>query len=107
MYLIEKMLRLKKVGMADLTDIMSCSTSRGVHKPDPAIDAHAFHQAGLSPGEAVFVGHLGTELEGAHVTRMLTIAIAPALEENSDCRCRSLPELLALPILQKTTATVR
>lgn len=105
MYPIEwKMLRLEKVGVADLIDIVACSTSLGVHKPDPAIYSHALDQTGMAHGEAVFVGHLGSELQGAHSAGMLTIAIDPALQENADHCFRTLPEILALPILQITTA---
>ncbi len=105
MYPVEwKMLRLEKAGVADLIDVVACSTALGAHKPDPAIYSHALHQAGLSPGEAAFVGHLDIELQGAHTAGMVTIAIDPALEENTDYRCRSFPELLALPILQDLTA---
>ncbi len=76
----------------------------GAHKPDPAIYSHALKQASLSPSEAVFVGHLGIELQGAHAAGMVTISIDPALEEKADYRCRSLPEVLTLPILQGTSA---
>jgi len=99
-----KMRRLEKVGVADLLDIIACSTDLGAHKPDPAIYSHALQQASLSPSEAVFVGHLGIELQGAHTAGMVTISIDPALEENADYRCRSLPEVLTLPILQGTLA---
>jgi len=105
MYPLEwKMRRLEKVGVADLLDIIACSTDLGAHKPDPAIYSHALKQASLSPSEAVFVGHLGIELQGAHAAGMVTISIDPALEEKADYRCRSLPEVLTLPILQETSA---
>ena len=99
-----KMRRLEKVGVADLLDIIACSTVLGAHKPDPAIYSHALKKASLSPSEAVFVGHLGIELQGAHAAGMVTISIDPALEEKADYRCRSLPEVLTLPILQGISA---
>lgn len=95
-----KMRRLVKAGVADLIEIVACSTELGVHKPDPAIYSHALLEANLSPGEAAFVGHLGIELEGARAAGMVTIAIDPELVEQAEHRCRTLPEMLALPIMQ-------
>ena len=101
-----KMQRLEKARVADLIDIVACSTSLGVHKPDPAIYAQALLHAGLSLGEAVFIGHLDTELQGAHFAGMMTIAIDPTLEENADYCFRSLPEVLTLPELRGVTPAV-
>ena len=86
--------------LAELIDIVACSTDLGVHKPDPAIYSQALSQAGLSPDESAFVGHLDIELQGAHTAGMITIAIDPNLEEKADYCCRSLPELLTIPFLQ-------
>ena len=103
MYPLEwKMRRLEKVDVADLIDIVACSSDLGVHKPDPVIYSHALQQAHLSPGEAAFVGHLGIELQGAHAAGMVTISVDPDLGEPADYRCRALPEVLTFPIMQAT-----
>lgn len=102
MYPIEwKMRRLEKAGVAEFIDFVACSTELGVHKPDPAIYAHAIKQGNLMNGESVFVGHLGTELEGARRAGMFTIAIDHDLEARADHYCQSISELLDLPILHR------
>jgi len=103
MYPIEwKMRRLEKAGVAEYIDIVACSTELGVHKPDPAIYAHAVKQGNLDDGESVFVGHLGIELTGAHLAGMLTVAIDHDPGAKADYYCKSILELLDLPILQIT-----
>lgn len=100
MYPIEwKMRRLEKAGVAEYIDIVACSTDLGVHKPDPAIYSYALHQAQLKPGEAVFVGHLDTELLGAHQAGMITVAITPDPGAIADYYCDTLLDLLTLKIL--------
>jgi len=102
MYPVEwKMRRLEKAGVAEFIDIVACSTDLGVHKPDPAIYAYALEQAQLEPKEAVFVGHLGVELQGAHQAGMVTIAINPHSGANADYACDNLLGLLSLTIFQE------
>lgn len=102
MYPVEwKMRRLEKAGVAEFIDIVACSTDLGVHKPDPAIYSYALQQAHLQPDEAVFVGHLGVELQGARKAGMITIAIDQDRDATADYYCGSLLDLLTLPILSK------
>jgi FMN phosphatase YigB (HAD superfamily) len=104
MYPIEwKMRRLEKAGVAEFIDIIACSTELGVHKPDPAIYSYALQQAHLLPGESAFVGHLGVELNGAHMAGLITIAINNDEQDaKADYYCHSLLGLLTLPIFQIT-----
>ena len=105
MYPIEwKMRRLEKAGVAEYIDIVTCSTTLGAHKPDPAVYANALQQAHLKPGESAFVGHLGKELQGAHKAGMVTVAINQDPDANADYFCISLLDLLTLPILMGTLA---
>ncbi len=100
MYPLEwKMRRLEKAGVAAFIDIVACSTELGVHKPDPAVYSYALRQANLNPGEAIFVGHLGIELDGAHKAGMVTAAIDNDPDANADFFCQSLLELPEIPIL--------
>ncbi len=99
-----KVRRLIKAGVAELIDIIACSTDLGVFKPDPAIYSYAVQQANLEHGETAFVGHLGIELQGAHHAGMITIAINDndnEAEVTADYYCKSLLDLLNLPITQK------
>ncbi len=100
MYPIEwKMRRLEKAGVAEFIDVVTCSTVLGAFKPNPAVYSNALLQANLMPTESAFVGHLGTELLGAHKAGMVTIAINYDLGTKADYYCNSLLDLLTLPIL--------
>lgn len=102
MYPVEwKMRRMEKVGVAEFIDIVACSTVLGAHKPDPVVYSYALHQAGVEPHEAIFVGHLGIELDGAHQAKMITVAIYYDPGSKADYYCDSITELINLPILQK------
>lgn len=99
MYPVEwKMARLQKAGVADLIDIVSCSTSLGTHKPDPAVYQFAITQTPFHPAECAFVGHAGVELDGARSTGMVTIAINQDADSVADYYCESLLDLPELPI---------
>lgn len=93
-----KMRRLEKAGVAEFIDIVACSSKLGAHKPDPAVYFYALKQAHLQQGESAFVGHLGIELEGAHNAGMLTIAIDYDQDARADYYCRSLSDIINLPI---------
>ena len=102
MYPVEwKMRRLEKAGVAEFIDVVACSTDLGAHKPDPAVYKYAIQQAKLTSAESAFVGHLGTELDGAHAAGMITIAINHDDGAHADYYCNSLLELPLLPIFQK------
>lgn len=102
MYPLEwKMRRLEKAGVAEFINIVACSTDLGAHKPDPAVYSYAIQQAGLTPAETAFVGHLGIELDGAHKAGMVTIAIYYDEGTVADFYCDSLFDLPALSILNQ------
>lgn len=101
MYPVEwKMRRLARAGVEEFIDIVSCSTSLGAHKPDPAVYRYAIEQAKLSSAETVFVGHLGIELEGAQKAGMTTVAINYDPGTIADFYCQSILDLPSLPIFQ-------
>jgi HAD superfamily hydrolase (TIGR01509 family) len=99
MYPMEwKMARLRRAGVADLIEIVACSTDLGAHKPDPAVYRFAIQKTGHSAKQSAFVGHLGIELEGARAAGMLTIAINQDPGTTADYYCESLKDILSLPI---------
>jgi HAD superfamily hydrolase (TIGR01509 family) len=98
-YPLERKMRwLEQVGVAELIDVVACSTVVGAHKPDPAIYLDALQQAGLGPDEAAFVGHDADELEGAARAGMVTVAVNHEPETQADYYARSLLDLLDVPI---------
>jgi len=102
MYPLERKMRwLNSVGVGEFIDVITCSTVLGVHKPDPAMYAHALQQAGLTPGEAAFVGHARDELEGAREAGMTTVAVHYEAGAQADYFADSLSDLLRVPIFQE------
>lgn len=93
-----KMRWLAEAGVGDLIDVVACSRIVGVRKPNPAIYMEALKQAGLAPDEAVFVGHEGREIDGAHAVGMVTVAVSHEHSVWADYYIESLPELLTLPL---------
>ncbi len=100
-----KMRWLAKVGVAPFIDIVSCSSTLGAHKPEPAIYLNALVQARLTPPEAAFVGHDAGELEGARRAGMATVAVNHNPDARADYYCAALPDLLNVPIFQKELRT--
>jgi HAD superfamily hydrolase (TIGR01509 family) len=102
MYPLEwKMSWLASVGVADLFDVVACSTELGVHKPDPAIYRNALAQSGLRAAEAAFVGHDARELAGARQLGMATVAVHYDPDAQADYYVDSLLGLLDVPIFQR------
>lgn len=100
MYPLEwKMRRLEKAGVAEFIKVVACSTNLGAHKPDPAVYLYAIKQANLLPEETAFIGHLGSEVQGAHDAGMVTIAINQDPVPEADFCCKSLSELPTLSAL--------
>ncbi len=102
MYPLERKMRwLARAGVADLFDILACSTELGVHKPDPAIYRHALQQSGLAAAESAFVGHDTRELAGARQVGMATVAVHYDPDAQADYYVSSLLGLLDVPIFQR------
>lgn len=93
-----KMAWLASVGVAEHIDVVACSTSLGIQKPDPAIYLNAVHQAGLMPAEAAFVGHDARELAGARAAGLATVAVNYDAGAAADYYASSLLDLLNVPI---------
>src|SRR5512139_3962931 len=61
-------------GFGHVWDSIISSMDIGTRKPDPQIYQAALQQLGVTPDQAVFVGHRASELSGAHAVGMQTIA---------------------------------
>jgi putative hydrolase of the HAD superfamily len=106
MYPLEwKNLRLQKAGVNEFIDVIACSTVLGVHKPDPRIYSSALEQAQLSPEQSAFVGHLSIELAGARNAGMMTIAVNYDQNAIADYYCKSIIDLLEIPLLNNILTT--
>jgi FMN phosphatase YigB (HAD superfamily) len=92
-----KMKRLAKAGVADLLDVVACSTDMGIHKPAPAFYHYAMQQAHLSPDDSAFVGHDAKELRGARRAGMMTVAINNDEKARADHFCKEMMELVSIP----------
>jgi putative hydrolase of the HAD superfamily len=97
--LARKMRWLERVGVADLLDVVSCSSDLGLKKPDPAIYRDALRRAGVAPEEAAFVGHSPGELDGARAVGMATIALHGEPGARADLSVSTLRALLDLDLL--------
>ncbi len=96
-----KMEWLRQAGVADLIEVIACSSELGVHKPDPAIYLNAMQQAGLTPAESGFVGHDARELRGATHAGMTTVAVHYDPDAVAQYYAGSLLGLLDVPVFQR------
>jgi putative hydrolase of the HAD superfamily len=90
-------------GFAHVWDSIISSRELGVSKPDPAMYQSALRQLGLSAEQAAFVGHKGSELEGAYAIGMKTIAFNYEKGVSADYYIGRFAELLEVPILANTS----
>jgi HAD superfamily hydrolase (TIGR01509 family) len=86
-------------GFGHVWDSIISSHEIGVEKPDPRIYAAALKQLGLSPQQAIFVGHSPEELEGAHAIGMKTIAFNYGETARADHYIVKFADLLTVPVI--------
>lgn len=91
-----KMARLAKAGVADLIEIVACSTDLGMHKPHPAFYRYAVDQANLTAAETAFIGHDVKELRGARRAGMMTVAVNYDPGAKADFYCNNIAELTSI-----------
>lgn len=88
-------------GFGGLWDVFISSKELGVRKPDPMMYEKAIRQVGICPGDAVFVGHKTTELDGAHAIGMKTIAFNYEEGACADYFIENFCDLLKVPIIEE------
>ncbi len=99
-YPLERKMRwLGQIGVAELVDVVACSTAVGLQKPDSAMYLYAVQQAHLTPAESAFVGHDAGEIEGARRAGLATVAVNYGPGAQADYYADSLLGLLDVPIL--------
>jgi putative hydrolase of the HAD superfamily len=92
-----KISKLERGGFGHLWDSITPSNEVGVQKPDPQIYKLALNQLGLSPKQAMFVGHSTSELEGARKVGIKTVAFNYDPDSKADYYIDKFSELASLP----------
>lgn len=86
-------------GFGHVWDSVISSKELGVRKPSPVLYETALAQVGISPDEAVFVGHKTTELQGARAVGMKTIAFNYEVDAVADIYLEKFSDLLTVPFI--------
>lgn len=86
-------------GLGHVWDAIISSMDIGTRKPDPKIYAAALQQLNVTADQAVFVGHRASELSGAHLVGMPTIAFNYDHDATADYFIEKFSDLLNIPIL--------
>ncbi|MBV6449876.1 MAG: Phosphoglycolate phosphatase [Anaerolineales bacterium] len=86
-------------GFGQVWDSIISSTDVGTRKPDPKIYQAVLDQLGLSPDQAIFVGHKESELTGARVMGMPTVAFNYDADAQADHFIETFSDLLKVPEL--------
>jgi putative hydrolase of the HAD superfamily len=86
-------------GFGHVWDSIISSMDIGTRKPDPQIYLAALEQLGLTPDQAVFVGHRASELAGAQTVGMQTVAFNYDNDASADYFIEKFSDLLKLPML--------
>jgi HAD superfamily hydrolase (TIGR01509 family) len=86
-------------GFGHVWDSIISSMDIGTRKPDPRIYQAALQQLGLTPDQAVFVGHRVSELAGARAVGMQTIAFNYDQDASADYFIGQFSDILKVPVL--------
>ena len=95
----EKINKLERGGLGNVWDAIIASREVGVQKPDPRIYQLALQQLGIQPHQAVFVGHKASELEGARIVGMKTVAFNYEEDAKADFYINEFSDLVNIPIM--------
>jgi putative hydrolase of the HAD superfamily len=86
-------------GFGHVWDSIISSMDIGTRKPDAKIYQAALQQLGLTPDQAVFVGHRASELAGAHAVGLRTVAFNYDKDARADYFIEKFSDLLDIPVL--------
>jgi putative hydrolase of the HAD superfamily len=84
-------------GFGHVWDSIISSMDIGTRKPDPKIYQAVLQQLGLSPDQAIFVGHKPSELDGARAVGMQTVAFNYDQDARADHFIETFSDLLKIP----------
>jgi HAD superfamily hydrolase (TIGR01509 family) len=86
-------------GFGHVWDSIVSSKEMGIRKPNPEIYAASLRQLGIRTGQAIFVGHKKTELDGARSAGMKTVAFNYEKNVDADFFIDHFSELLTVPLV--------
>ena len=86
-------------GIGHIWDSFTSSLVVGVRKPDSRMYQAALDQLGVTPGEAVFIGHKKSELDGAKAVGLKTIAFNYDRDVEADYFIENFADMLEVPLL--------
>ncbi len=86
-------------GFEHVWDSIISSQEIGVRKPDPGIYEAALQQMGVTPDQAIFIGHKISELNGAKAVGMRTVAFNYEKNAQADFYLQHFTDLLKLPFV--------
>jgi putative hydrolase of the HAD superfamily len=87
----------EKAGFGNVWDSVVSSQEVGLKKPHPKIYQVALDQLDVMPHEAIFVGHLPAELNGAESLGIHTVAFNKDSGATADYEIKEFADLLRLP----------
>jgi putative hydrolase of the HAD superfamily len=94
-----KMAWFEKAGFGNVWDSVVSSREVGARKPNPQIYKIALDQLGLRPDEAIFVGHMKSELDGARALGIHTVGFNMDADASAQFLLARFSDLLRLPLL--------
>lgn len=97
----KKLAWFDEYGFGSLWDLVISSREMGVRKPAACMYEQALAQAGVSPFQAVFVGHKPSELDGARAVGLGTIALYYEPGCAADAYLDDIRGLLTVALLDK------
>ncbi len=86
-------------GFGSVWDSIISSKELGVSKPDSRLYQAAITQLGVPAGQAAFVGHRDSELDGARTNGLITIAFNYDEGATADYYIETFPDLLDLSVM--------
>jgi putative hydrolase of the HAD superfamily len=89
----------EQAGFGHVWDVFTSSRNVGIRKPNPGIYQAALRQLGVTPEEAVFVGHNASEIQGAAAVGLTTIAFNYEDGVQADIYVEHFADLLKLAVL--------
>jgi putative hydrolase of the HAD superfamily len=95
-----KLTWFERGGFGHVWDSIISSKELGIQKPDPEIYHAALRQLGLSTGQAAFVGHKNSELQGARAVGIKTIAFNYDKDAGADYYIENFSDLLRVPLVK-------
>jgi putative hydrolase of the HAD superfamily len=90
-------------GFGHVWDAIISSMDMGVRKPDPKLYHAALSQLGISPDQAIFIGHHTAELEGARAVGLQTIAFNYDHDARADIYIENFADLLQVVAQDRDT----